>query len=88
MTMPDPTHDQTFDPEATRVASAASQARQLAGDDDVREVVLLLSYPEQYEAFGKAVRTLTAHRKTSGTVETIVSVVIEAATRVEEGGSQ
>jgi ParB-like chromosome segregation protein Spo0J len=59
--------------------AAAARAAAIAQYEQHREVVLLLSYPEQYEEFGRHVRALMAAYNTTGTVATIVRAVGEAA---------
>jgi len=63
-------------------AAAARQAA-VAQYEQHREVVLLLTYPEQYELFGQHVRKLMAAYGTTGTVATIARAVGEAAAAVE-----
>jgi len=62
--------------------AAAARAAAIAQYEQHREVVLLLSYPEQYEEFGRHVRSLMAAYGTTGTVATIVRAVGEAAVAV------
>lgn len=59
--------------------AAAARAAAIAQYEQHREVVLLLSFPDQYEAFAKDVRLLMAEYGTTGTVATIVRAVAEAA---------
>jgi ParB-like chromosome segregation protein Spo0J len=59
--------------------AAAARAAAIAQYEQHREVVLLLSFPEQYEAFAKDVRLLMGEYGTTGTVATIVRAVAEAA---------
>lgn len=64
--------------------AAAARAATVAQYGNKREVVILLDYPEQYEAFAEDLRFLMSSYETTGSIATIVRAVAEAA-RMRQG---